>query len=187
MRLLNPVGFLAGVGGARGSLRGSRCGLPVPLLCPERVPGPSPGVRPACWRGAQCFPLGGRRCSARSCRPIHAPASGRRVAAEAQLVLVRRTRAGGEAGVRIDGRPAGSRRPGGHAGRVPHRARATALPTGAVPMTADRWRGRSTPTIPPNPSTPSDTARECSRSGCRGVPCRRAPGRLRSIRPAGYR
>ena len=29
--------------------------------------------------------------------------------------------------------------PGGHAGRVPHRGHPTALPTGAVPMTADRW------------------------------------------------
>ena len=33
---------------------------------------------------------------------------------------------------------------------------------------------------------PIDTARECWRRGYRGVPDRRAPGRLRSIRPAGW-
>ena len=54
--------------------------------------------------------------------------------AGSQSVLVRRPRAGGEAGVRVDGRPAGGRRPGGDAGRMPHRAGPAALPTGTVPM-----------------------------------------------------
>ena len=44
--------------------------------------------------------------------------------------------------VRDDGRPAGSGRPGSHAGRVPHRAHPTALPTGDVPMSRQLDRQR---------------------------------------------
>ena len=65
-------------------------------------------------------------------REVEAPREGRqgrgRKAAEAQPVLVRRARAGGEGGVRVDGRPAATGRSGSHVGRVPHRACPTVLP-----------------------------------------------------------
>ena len=52
-----------------------------------------------------------------------------RLASRAESVLVCRTRAGSETGVPAICRSAGGRRPGGDAGRVPHRGRPTALPT----------------------------------------------------------
>ena len=60
----------------------------------------------------------------------------------------------------------------------PARIAARIVRTVACPFNADH----SSPTR----AMPIGTARECSRSGYHGVPCRRAPGRLRSIRPAGW-
>ena len=115
-----------------------------------------------------------------------APAPARRLAGEALQNAADAIMAGRivGAGVNVAGADRGADR--AHGGR----GGAIGNPLGKVGGDGERigWQrlvaGECGPFRPPAPCR-SGTAPACCRRGYRGVPHRRAPGRLRSIRPAG--